>query len=133
MKDREFLIWIHARLTDIHDENPHMDYMHKLRAIIKSTPGDKETPNMGTDNSLEDLMEELNNLNHWLKGSIMSWISVEERLPEKKGLYLCYCPHTEYKTDCKVRIVSFGYVFNRRFAPTYVTHWMPLPSLPDKE
>jgi hypothetical protein len=60
MKDRDFLIWLHARLTDVHNERPTFDYMHKLRAIIKNTPKDKVTPNMGTNNSFEDLMKELN-------------------------------------------------------------------------
>lgn len=55
MKDREFLTWLHARLTNVHGESPTTDYMHKLRAIIKSTPADKVSPNMGTGNSLEDL------------------------------------------------------------------------------
>jgi len=59
MNDREFLIWIHARLTDVHGEDKLTDYMHKLRAIIKVTPEDRFTPNVGTCNSLEDLLKEL--------------------------------------------------------------------------
>ena len=59
MNDREFLIWIHARLTDVHGEHNLKDYMHKLRAIIKVTPEDRFTPNVGTHNSLEDLLKEL--------------------------------------------------------------------------
>ncbi len=54
MKDRDFLIWLHARLTDVYKERPTFDYMHKLRAIIKNTPKDKVTPNMGTNNSFEE-------------------------------------------------------------------------------
>ena len=34
MTDREFLAWIHERLEHVHHENPHMDYMHALRAIV---------------------------------------------------------------------------------------------------
>lgn len=34
MKDRDFLLWIHDRLTAVYGEDPLMDYMHKLRAII---------------------------------------------------------------------------------------------------
>lgn len=55
MKDREFLVWLHARLTDVHGESPTMDYMHKLRAIIKSTPADKVSPSMRTGNDLRDM------------------------------------------------------------------------------
>ena len=58
MEDREFLIWLHARLTKVHGENPTVDYMHKLRAIIKSTPKDRVTPNMGTCNSLDSLLKD---------------------------------------------------------------------------
>jgi len=59
MKDREFLIWLHERLEHKHKEEPIVDYMHKLRAIIKATPEDKVTPNCGTGNSMADLKEML--------------------------------------------------------------------------
>lgn len=62
MEDREFLMWLHERLEHVHNENPTFDYMHKLRAIIKNTPKDKITPNMGTGNSLESLKETLGTL-----------------------------------------------------------------------
>lgn len=55
MKDKEFLKWIHERLVLVHEESPTMDYMHKLRAIIKNTPVDQYSPNMGTGNSLQEL------------------------------------------------------------------------------
>ena len=54
MKDREFLFWIHARLTDVHGEDPLIDYMHKLRAVALSTPKDQKTPNVLMCNNLED-------------------------------------------------------------------------------
>ena len=59
MKDRDFLIWIHSRLTEKHNENPLVDYMYKLRAIIRSTGKDKTTPNMNSGNSLDDLIRDL--------------------------------------------------------------------------
>ena len=34
LTDREFLLWIHDRLQYVHKENPNVDYMHRLRAII---------------------------------------------------------------------------------------------------
>lgn len=61
MRDREFLMWLHERLEHVHGESPIVDYMHKLRAIIKETPIDKSTPNCGTGNSLGDLRDMLAN------------------------------------------------------------------------
>jgi hypothetical protein len=65
MKDREFLIWLHARLEHVHGENPLTDYMHKLRAIICSISPTTETSNLGF-NSLEQLQHFLkdNHGNH---------------------------------------------------------------------
>lgn len=57
MNDREFLMWLHERLERVHGERPTVDYMHKLRAIIKATPAEQLTPNRGTGNSLEELRD----------------------------------------------------------------------------
>jgi hypothetical protein len=43
MRDVEFLLWLHDRLTDVHGEDPIVDYMHKLRAIIASIPMDRDS------------------------------------------------------------------------------------------
>ena len=59
MYDRNFLIWIYSRLANVHKENEHMDYMSKLRAIIKATPADQLTPNVGPANSISELIKEL--------------------------------------------------------------------------
>jgi hypothetical protein len=59
MKDQEFLMWIHGRLTEVHGESPTSDFMHKLRAIIKATPKKKVTQNMVAGNCLDDLKREL--------------------------------------------------------------------------
>jgi hypothetical protein len=59
MNDREFLIWLHARLEKVHGEDPLVDYMRKLRAIIRATPKDKLTPNVVGCNSLVELDKEL--------------------------------------------------------------------------
>lgn len=60
MKDKEYLMWLHERLEHVHGESPIVDYMHKLRAIIKATPATQETPNCGSANSLESLNEQSN-------------------------------------------------------------------------
>lgn len=60
MKDQDFLVWLHERLEHVHGEHPQLDYMHKLRAIIKATPKDKVTPSCGTGNSLQELWDMIN-------------------------------------------------------------------------
>ena len=40
MKDKEFLAWLRDRLEHVHNENPNMDYMRRLRAIIEAMPED---------------------------------------------------------------------------------------------
>lgn len=55
MKDKDFLIWLHERLDMVHGEDPLKDYMHKLRAIIRDMPPDRESPNTNTGNSLDDI------------------------------------------------------------------------------
>lgn len=52
MRDRDFLIWIHRRLEG-HGEVDLLDYMHKLRAIIRATP------NCNTCNSIDSLIEDM--------------------------------------------------------------------------
>lgn len=54
MKDREFLMWVHARLQEKGDD-PLLDFMHKIRAIIWATPAEQETPNVLLANNLEEL------------------------------------------------------------------------------
>lgn len=54
MSDKEFLMWIHQRLNQVHGENKNVDYMWKLRAIIANTPEDKVTPNLMVNLTLTD-------------------------------------------------------------------------------
>lgn len=41
-------MFLHERLEHVHKENPEVDFMHKLRAIIEATTEDDETPNLAT-------------------------------------------------------------------------------------
>jgi len=52
MKDKQFLMWLYVRLVEVHGESPMLDYMHKLRAIISSTPESQFTPN-GAENRVD--------------------------------------------------------------------------------
>jgi len=46
MNDKEFLQWLYERLRYVHKENINVDYMHKLKAIVRSTDPKKLTPNI---------------------------------------------------------------------------------------
>ena len=62
---------------------------------------------------------------------VQQWISVDERLPEIDGQYLCI---VELDGDCFNREQDvMHYMENhgwRCFDDDGVTHWMPLPALP---
>ena len=45
MNDRDFLLWIAARLVGVHGENQEVDYIGKLVSIAAATPLDQRTPN----------------------------------------------------------------------------------------
>ena len=46
MSDREFLIWLHGRLVSQYGVPEGVDYLHRLRSIIRATPADQT--NRGT-------------------------------------------------------------------------------------
>lgn len=55
------------------------------------------------------------------------WISVDERLPDKEGVYLVYT----YKGYMKISKYSgWGIDDEASFDDFFVTHWMPLPEPP---
>jgi len=58
------------------------------------------------------------------------WISVDDRLPEEDGLYLAYYPSELHKHQ----IVWFDLRFNCfNCYHEDITHWLPLPNLPEGE
>lgn len=72
-----------------------------------------------------------------LDAKVPKWISVEERLPEKNGIYLAHVVHRYCKIDSywRVCIEYFGKEGTwDSLADIYeVTHWMPLPELPKED
>lgn len=46
MNDKEFLQWVHDRMSHVYGENESFDFMYKLRAIIAATPEAQVTPNV---------------------------------------------------------------------------------------
>jgi hypothetical protein len=61
------------------------------------------------------------------------WISVDERLPEENGDYLCTWHCGSIAPHVMVYIGRYSDKY-KRFSNmdwNYVTHWMPLPQPPD--
>ena len=56
MNDQAFLEWLHERLEQVHQENPCMDYMHRLRAIALATPPGRHSGTHGGAGS-EDMRQ----------------------------------------------------------------------------
>lgn len=54
-------MWIHERLELVHGEDRLVDYMHRLRSIIRAIPETLRTSNFSSCNSLEQLRLELSN------------------------------------------------------------------------
>lgn len=44
MKDKEFLVWLHERIIHQYGESSNVDFLYKLRGIIKGTDKDKTSP-----------------------------------------------------------------------------------------
>lgn len=63
-----------------------------------------------------------------LEAKIPRWISVDERLPEKRGTYLC---NYEFEESGRI-VMSCDYLGSERwsFMQSSITHWMQLPEPP---
>lgn len=91
MKDREFLIWIHERLTNVHHEDDLLYYMHKLRAIIHDIPKDQETPEDGRGkNGLKELQEVLAKKDAKIQACRPSYRFHRTHRSARKGLHDLY-------------------------------------------
>ena len=65
------------------------------------------------------------------EGSGMSnWISVNDRMPERRGTYLTFCRYRDGDTAMKIKLWKDGAFTSEARA---VTHWMELPADPEEE
>lgn len=101
----------------------------------------EQCPYMNADDEWCDSMDEIRGdaiaYIQQLESQVPKWISVEERLPEKSGYYLCWVP--KYTTTDVIHYSAKYMAFNA-FDTTYisesalpVTRWMPLPEPPKEE
>lgn len=59
------------------------------------------------------------------------WINVKDRLPKKRGWYLCYADDRNYNRRCKVYFLvskKDGFAVDQYCSKP--THWMELPESP---
>jgi hypothetical protein len=66
----------------------------------------------------------------------MNWISIKDQLPEKEQHLIYHAPDI-FETGPQMWIGQYddGVFYSRHgfFGGSEVTHWMPLPALPNKE
>ena len=81
------------------------------------------------------IIQDLRRENAKLRARVQEWISVEDRLPEEDGYYLCCIksslfPDRVYTDilECDKGSFEEGHIYTDT-----VTHWMPLPELPKGE
>ena len=59
-----------------------------------------------------------------------NWISVNDRMPERRGTYLTFCRFRDGQTEIKVKLWAPAIGFTSQAKA--VTHWMPLPDAPEE-
>ena len=69
------------------------------------------------------------------RGEAAGWISVEDRLPEEPGRYLCYYGRNKHikGSDIEVYLPDQKCFGDRRTGEVFrnITHWQPLPEPPE--
>ena len=84
----------------------------------------------------KDLMiQELRRENTESKARVPKWISVDDRLPEEDGYYLCCIKSSLFPDRVYIDILECdkGSFEEGHIYTDTVTHWMPLPTPPEGE
>lgn len=81
------------------------------------------------------IIQDLRRENAKLRARVQEWISVEDRLPEEDGYYLCCIKSSLFPDrvyidilECDKSSFEEGHIYTDT-----VTHWMPLPEPPKGE
>ena len=81
------------------------------------------------------IIQDLRRENAELRARVPQWISVDGRLPEKDGYYLCCIKSSLFPDrvyidvlECDKGSFEEGHIYTDT-----VTHWMPIPPEPPKE
>ena len=84
----------------------------------------------------KDLMiQDLRRENAELRARVPKWISVDDRLPEEDGYYLCCIKSSLFPDRIYIDILECdkGSFEEGHIYTDTVTHWMPLPEPPKGE
>ena len=78
------------------------------------------------------LIQDLRRENAELRARVPQWISVEDRLPEEDGYYLCCIKSSLFPDRVYIDILECdkGSFEEGHIYTDTVTHWVPLPELP---
>lgn len=81
------------------------------------------------------LIQDLRRENAELRARVPKWISVDNRLPEEDGYYLCCIKSALFPDRVYIDILECdkGSFEEGHIYTDTVTHWMPLPELPKGE
>ena len=81
------------------------------------------------------IIQDLRRENAELKARVQEWISVENRLPEEDGYYLCCIKSSLFPDRIYIDILECdkGSFEEGHIYTDTVTHWMSLPALPKGE
>ena len=78
------------------------------------------------------LIQDLRRENAKLRARVQEWISVDDRLPEEDGYYLCCIKSSLFPDRVYIDILECdkGSFEEGHIYTDTVTHWVPLPELP---
>ena len=81
------------------------------------------------------LIQDLRRENAELKARVPEWVSVEDRLPEEDGYYLCCIKSSLFPDRVYIDILECdkGSFEEGHIYTDTVTHWMLLPEMPKGE
>ena len=80
------------------------------------------------------IIQDLRRENAELRARVPKWISVDDRLPEEDGYYLCCIKSSLFPDRVYIDILECdkGSFEEGHIYTDTVTHWMPLPPEPPK-
>ena len=81
------------------------------------------------------IIQDLRRENAELRARVQEWISVDDRLPEEDGYYLCCIKSSLFPDRIYIDILECdkGSCEEGHIYTDTVTHWMSLPELPKGE